>query len=153
MTAGDKQAWERVGRLLERRRVEIDPAYSNFSLFCRERGLDYRVTWSLEHGERDNYRRSTLTSAEVAYALEPGSIRDAVAGGELRPSPAPAARPQQPPPVPADAPDLVADNWHLEEVRVVWGTSLPVGTRLGMIAGYVGAATPGERPRGRQSRT
>ena len=78
--------WGRVGELLERRRVELDPRYRNLRLFTSERGIDYRLAWDAEHGARANYRRPTLTGIEVAYGWRPGSIHLVLAGGDPIPS-------------------------------------------------------------------
>ena len=80
--SADTAGWKRVGELLEQRRVEIDTRYANLRLFAEERGIDYRLAWDLEHGARANYRRPTLTAAEVSYAWRPGSTRLVLAGGE-----------------------------------------------------------------------
>ena len=90
----DMSAWQRLGRMLERRRVELDTRYSNLSLFTAERGVDYRMAWDLEHGARTNYRRPTLMAAEVSYGWKPGSIESVLAGGEpllAEPGPLPEA--------------------------------------------------------------
>jgi hypothetical protein len=78
----EQDAWERLGALLERRRVEMDTRYRNLTLFCEERDIDYRLAWDIEHAARDNYRRPTITAIEIAYAWVPGSIRRVLAGGE-----------------------------------------------------------------------
>lgn len=81
--------WKRLGELLVRRRIELDPRYSNRKLFARERGLNYRIVTDLEHGIRGNYEDGTITAAEVAYRVAPGSLRRALAGGGLEALPPP----------------------------------------------------------------
>ena len=80
--SASQEAWQRLGEMLERRRVELDTRYANLRLFSGERGIDYRLAWDVEHAARTNYRRPTLTSIEVAYALRPGSIRLVLSGGD-----------------------------------------------------------------------
>jgi hypothetical protein len=75
-----KLTWKELGASLERRRVELDTRYANLTLFSRERGIDYRICWDIEHGARTNYRRPTRTAIEVAYGLEPGWIAGHLAG-------------------------------------------------------------------------
>lgn len=72
--------------MLSHRRVEIDRRYSNLTRFCKENSIDYRLAWDLEKGARENYRPVTLAGVELAYRLEAGSIRDALAGGDFRPA-------------------------------------------------------------------
>lgn len=86
-----------------RRRIEVDPRYSNRQLFADERGVNYRTISDIERGRRDNYEDATIASLEVAYAVRPGSIRRAVAGGELEPVPSPLRSVASAPP-PADSP-------------------------------------------------
>jgi hypothetical protein len=76
------EAWQRLGEMLEGRRVALNPKYRNLVLFTAERGIDYRLAWDVEHAARTNYRRPTITAIEVAYAWRPGSIRLVLAGGE-----------------------------------------------------------------------
>lgn len=82
----DKQAWERLGHLLARRRIEMDNRYRNLEQFCRERNVDWRACWDVEHARPRNWRRESLVALEVAYKLEPGSIAGALAGGDLVPA-------------------------------------------------------------------
>lgn len=72
--AADDRAWQQLGEMLEHRRVEIDARYTNLTLFCAERGIDYRLCWDAEHAARVNYRRVTLAALERAYALDAWSI-------------------------------------------------------------------------------
>ena len=59
------EAWQRLGEMLEGRRVALDPKYRNLVRFTAERGIDYRLAWDVEHAARTNYRRPTLTAIEV----------------------------------------------------------------------------------------
>ena len=87
--------WKRLGELLVRRRIELDPRYSNRRLFADESGLNYRIVSDVERGRRDNYENQTIAAVEVAYRVLPGSVARVVAGGEpaLQPVPAPAGAP------------------------------------------------------------
>jgi hypothetical protein len=78
----DKSAWIRLGKLLERQRVTLDPRYSNLSLFAQERGINYRMAWDAEQAQRTNYRNATRLAIDIAYGWEPGSFNVVLAGGE-----------------------------------------------------------------------
>lgn len=106
--------------MLEARRAELDPAFRNLTLFARERGIDYRLAWDIEHGRRANYRRVTLTAIEIAYGWQPGSIRRVLDGRE----PVPVAGIPAPPRPRYTDPDL----------QQIWELNLPENVRLGMIA-------------------
>lgn len=76
--------WERLGALLQQQRVSLDRRYRNRALFCRERGINYRLTQDIETGARDNYAVATLTHIELAYGWQPGSAAAILAGGGPR---------------------------------------------------------------------
>jgi len=83
-------AWGRLGELLVRRRIELDPRYSNRRIFTDERIPGrYRIVNALERGQRDNYEAGTLAAIESAYHLDPGAIARFLAGGELESGPPP----------------------------------------------------------------
>lgn len=90
--------WKRLGEQLVRRRIELDPRYSNRKTFAAERGVGYRIVTDIEHGRRGNYEPATLAAVEVAYGITPGSTGRALAGGELEPLPAPRLASVPPPP-------------------------------------------------------
>lgn len=73
------EVWKRVGRLLTRRRPQINPAYSNRQKFIADTLLNERLVSDLEKGRRTSYRDATLASVEIAYRLTPGSISKALA--------------------------------------------------------------------------
>jgi hypothetical protein len=77
------EQWKRLGELLVRRRIELDPRYANRQTFTTERGILYRTVGDLEHGARSNYDSSTLAAAEVAYGLQAGAIAAALGGAPL----------------------------------------------------------------------
>lgn len=79
----DAAAWERLGALLVRRRVELDRRYRNRQLFATERGIEYRLVSDIERHRRQNFEETTIAVLEAAYDLAPGSIGRALAGGEL----------------------------------------------------------------------
>lgn len=123
-------SWKRLGELLIRRRVELDPRYQNRSTFCAERGLDYRLAYDIEEARRTNFRSTTLAGVAAAYAVTPdslsGVLHDPRAGLEptpapSRPAPLRAAGPDAPSsstPVPADsAAPVVPPAW----TDQVWG--------------------------------
>lgn len=85
MASHPRAAWVRLGELLVRRRIELDPRYRNRRAFTSERAVEYRIVNDAELGKRDNYEPGTIAALEVAYALAPGSIGRALDGGELEP--------------------------------------------------------------------
>jgi hypothetical protein len=98
--------WKRLGELLVRQRIELDPRYSNRQLFASERGLNYRTVSDIERGRRDNYEDATITAVEVAYHVAPGSVAAVTGkGGDLDPLPAPRTALH---PVRASAPGVTA---------------------------------------------
>jgi hypothetical protein len=67
--------WERVGEMLVRRRLELDPRYRNRRTFARERDPRlYRLFSDIELGKRSSYKPATLAAIEAAYQLGPGAI-------------------------------------------------------------------------------
>lgn len=89
----DSKAWERLGQMLVRRRVELDPRYArSLQVFADERHINYRLAWDIEGARRVNYTRASLALVELAYGLEHGSVEEALAGGSFRLSEMPASR-------------------------------------------------------------
>jgi hypothetical protein len=80
-----REDWERVGRLLAERRVQISARYANRRAFAEETGLNWRTLYDAEYGKRATFRRETVRAFENAFRLAPGSIDRALAGGELEP--------------------------------------------------------------------
>lgn len=78
-------AWSRLGDLLVRRRVELDPRYKNRRTFCAEREIEYKVISDIETAKRTNFSGRMLAHLEIAYAIAAGSIDTALRGGELTP--------------------------------------------------------------------
>jgi len=104
MPSDTEPAWKRLGDLLVRRRIELDPRYRNRRLFTSERGAEYRIVNAIERGERSNYEPATLSALEVAYSLAPGAILRAADGAGLQPQPE--TRATAPPPGPVRLPHL-----------------------------------------------
>lgn len=61
--------WARLGELLTRRRVELDPRYQNRTVFSAERGIDYRLAYDIEECRRTNFRTTTLAAVAAAYGV------------------------------------------------------------------------------------
>lgn len=170
--SADKSAWERLGRLLADRRVQIAPRYRNKNLFAAEREINRRMLWQVESGDRDNYRPDTIRAIEVAYMLAPGAIDRALAGGDLEPAPEPPRPHSAPPPSGTDAlralfenepePDSPEDRgaWDIfparedYALRWIWRSDRPEQERRAMIKVVRGArsgeagSSPGESAAG-----
>ena len=86
--------WQRLGELLVRRRVELDPRYQNRTVFTAERGLDYRLAFDIEEAKRTNFRKGTLAGIAVAYGVTLDSLYAALDGGQLEPTMLQAPTPQ-----------------------------------------------------------
>jgi hypothetical protein len=89
-----KDAWERLGRLLARRRVELDPAYRSRQKFVEATGLNERLVADLENARRTSYRDTTVYAVENAYKVVSGSLTRALEGGPLAPQPEQTGDPQ-----------------------------------------------------------
>jgi hypothetical protein len=88
MESYPRDAWERVGRLLERRRGELGYGFRQRARFAGERGagtISVKTISRLENGERASYPQSTIGAAEAMYLWAPGSIECVLAGGEPTP--------------------------------------------------------------------
>lgn len=77
--------WERLGQLLQQRRVELNPDWKNRAEFTRANGINYRLAQDIETAARDNYDPPTRAFIEDAYRWEPGSIVRVLAGGDPAP--------------------------------------------------------------------
>src|SRR6202041_1099797 len=75
-------AWERLGEMLVRRRLELDPRYRNRRTFARERDPRlYRLFSDIELGRRPSYKPASLAAIERAYELGPGAGGRFLSGG------------------------------------------------------------------------
>ncbi len=80
-------AWQRLGRLLERRRGELGYGFRQRAQFARDGGgrLSVKTISRLENGERASYPESTIGAVEVMYQWVPGSVEAVLRGGEPTP--------------------------------------------------------------------
>lgn len=95
-----RDAWERLGRALERRRGELGYGFRQRGRFTRERGagkISVKTISRLEKGERGSYPESTVGAVEAIYQWAPGSFDLVLRGGEPDPLvAAPQARKRNP---------------------------------------------------------
>jgi hypothetical protein len=117
--------WKRLGEQLVRRRIELDPRYSNRQLFAAERGIGYRTVSDLERARRGNYDDSTIAAVEVAYAVTAGSAARVLAGGELGPLPPLRAVPDRA--SPDDDPDVAELIRDWPELEAIWALATADG--------------------------
>jgi hypothetical protein len=82
-----QEAWERLGRLLEERRGELNPDWANRAQFLRDTGMNKKLIERLELAKLDSYRPATLAKVSVAYGWTADSIRRILSGGEPQPRP------------------------------------------------------------------
>lgn len=94
-----RDAWLRLGRMLERRRGELGYGFRQRATFVRDRGagmISVKTISRLEKGERDSYPESTVGTIEAMYQWPPGSVESVLCGGEpnaLISAPPPARNP------------------------------------------------------------
>lgn len=90
------EAWQRLGRMLERRRGELGYGFrrrARFALDCGDGMISVKTLSRLENGERDSYPESTIGTVEAMYQWAAGSVESVLTGGE------PSPLPRCPPPV------------------------------------------------------
>jgi hypothetical protein len=79
------EAWQRLGRMLERRRGELGYGFRQRARFVQERGsrmISVKTISRLENGERGSYPESTIGTVEAIYQWSPGSVEAVLKGGE-----------------------------------------------------------------------
>jgi hypothetical protein len=85
-------AWQRLGRMLERRRGELGYGYRQRTRFVMERGvglISVKTISRMEKGERCFYPESTVGTVESMYQWSPGSVECVLMGGDPSPLLAP----------------------------------------------------------------
>jgi hypothetical protein len=78
-------AWQRLGRMLQRRRGELGYGFRQRARFVEQRGsskISVKTISRLENGERDSYPESTIGTVEAMYQWSAGSIESVLTGGE-----------------------------------------------------------------------
>jgi len=92
-------AWQRLGRMLQRRRGELEYGFRQRARFVEQRGrgkISVKTISRLENGERDSYPESTIGMVEAMYQWSAGSVESVLRGGEpnaLIISPSPSRNP------------------------------------------------------------
>jgi hypothetical protein len=118
------EAWQRLGRMLERRRGELGYGFRQRARFVQERGgrvISVKTISRLENGERDSYPESTIGTIEAIYQWAPGSVECVLKGGDpnslLPAQPVPAGRdPLTNPEAPPTAGERIA-SWVYVRMR------------------------------------
>lgn len=85
MDTYSRDAWLRLGRMLERRRGELGYGFRQRATFVRDRGagtISVKTISRLEKAERDSYPESTVGAIEAMYQWSPGSVESILTGGE-----------------------------------------------------------------------
>lgn len=145
----DAAARRRLGTLLVRRRVELDPRWKNRALFARETGINLRLVQDIENGamNRKRFDESTKALFEVNYRWAPGSFDAVLSGGD----PVPSGDGHEP--GPDLGPDIVQRLWGDIEhspahVRALWGLrNVPEAERADLIESYA-RTLPGMKANG-----
>jgi hypothetical protein len=133
-------SWKALADLLEARRIELDPRYDNFTLFCEERQVNFRLAWDIEHARRSNFRNATLLGIEEAYGLAPRSIRRFLDyGAPLVPAYVPLDEPED------DRPAVVRDHWDDTNVQALWLLAITPAQKLSLIETYLEEADAAQR--------
>jgi hypothetical protein len=107
----DRKSWERLGRLLIDRRIQLSTRYRTRSTFAEEKSMNWRLLHDVELAKRSTFKPETLRAVESAYELAPGSVGRTLAGGPLEYARVPQLAPA---PVPQPAPggdDAWADRF------------------------------------------
>lgn len=79
------EAWQRVGRMLKQRRVQLNQRYRIRRIFAQERGISDKTAQEIENAP--NYRTSfsaeLVAAIETAYGIAAGSVDKALADPEM----------------------------------------------------------------------
>lgn len=119
------EAWERLGRLLISRRVQIDPAFRNRQKFIAATGLHERLVSDLERGRRFSYRAATIDAVEAAYGLIPDTFDRSLQQGVLFVAYKDPAHAQA-----KNSPAVADDSAAVPELEHDWFPVLPGGKRV-----------------------
>lgn len=68
------ESWQRLGRALIARRLDLNPKYKSREVFARDTDMDYRVLFDIENARRTNFGAMTIARIERAYELQNGAI-------------------------------------------------------------------------------
>lgn len=115
------EAWERLGRLLITRRVQIDPVFRNRQKFIAATGLHERLVSDLEKGRRFSYRPATIDAVEAAYGLIPGTFDRSLQEGVLLVAHKGPASPQSDSPPAAEDDSSLATEYEFDWYRTLSG--------------------------------
>ena len=103
-----RDAWKRLGEMLEARRGQLGYGYRQREQFLAARGgppPSLKTLARLERGERTRYPPATVTRLEAMYGWAPGSFASVLEGGDPVPLPVPPAPGRlYPVPLPLDVP-------------------------------------------------
>ncbi|MCW2899782.1 MAG: hypothetical protein JWO67_2047 [Streptosporangiaceae bacterium] len=162
MDSYPQEAWQRVGKLLSRRRGQLDPRYRVRKIFAEEVGLKESLLLELENAKRTTFTPPTLASAEAAYRIAHGSIDkalqdptmtefpDRVGGSSVQLIEEPQARDgltvhitdEPEPETPPGTPSGFSDGPLGTGERVIWDLPEPWQRRWGAIQHLRGGTTP-----------
>lgn len=142
-THGGGPEWDRLGRLLEQRRAEMNPRWRDLTVFAEERGLNWRLAWDIEHNRRTSYRPVTLVAIEVSYGWQPGSIARILAGGDPVKAGSPLTR--------AEILARITSRWGGLDgapgfINTLWAAEGPESVMLGAIADYLDRTAEQDNP-------
>ena len=112
------EAWQRLGKALERRRGQLGYGYRQRGTFLRDSGVNLSVKTiaRLERGERGAYPDGTISMIERIYRVTPGSVEDVLRGGELTP-----------------LADDSGRRYEDDRLQQIWELDFPEDVRRGMI--------------------
>lgn len=77
------EAWQRVGRLLIQRRVQLSKRYRVRKVFARERGITDKTAQEIENAYRTTFSEEMIAAIESAYEIASGSFEKALADPDM----------------------------------------------------------------------